>query len=315
MELICDRAYLPALEELVESATTQLDVAQWEFFPSLTTNALVPILGDAVDRGVHVRLLLDEAIEENEQAIDWFQGAGIDARLDNSSNHKVHAKLLIADGSTALVGSTNWSEAAIDRNQECNLLLREGGAPAYLDSWYQQVWEASDQRDSPALEQSDGAPATALVNDDLLPALVSRIEAANDSIDFTLYATYLQPDNPEAPAMQVFRALASAVGRGVEVRGVVDWSSWNPTNNESNEAAASWLSVRGVLIRWDDPSVNMHAKTFRIDEGLQVQTANISSSGFTSNHEAGAWTREEAPIADFREWFDGLWNSGTEAPP
>ena len=311
-ELVCDRDYLPAMRELVRGAQSELLVAQWELFPSGTTAAVEDLLAEAAESGVEVRLLLDEEVDVNADAVQRLTERGVDARLDTRSTVRVHSKVLVADGRDALVGSTNWSSAAIDFNHECNLRLREGAGAAYVADWLRGLIDGDTDRTSPTLSQ-DG-PATALVDDDLLPSLLGRLNAARERIDFVLYATYLQPENLSSPAMQVFGALADATGRGVTVRGVAEWSDWNESNNERNADAVAWLRERGVPMRWEDPRINTHAKVFLIDAELQVQSANVSTSGFEQNREVGAITPEEGPIEAFSAWFEPLWDQGTEEP-
>lgn len=315
IELSCDRDYYPAVRAIIEAAEQTIDVAQWEFFSSPSTNRLVAILNNAVERGVTVRVLLDESVEQNEGALQLFEAYGIEASLDSSTARAVHVKMIVADGSTVVVGSTNWSSAALDDNRECNIILRTGQGPLYFDAWFDQLWQDSGVRDVPVLDQGDGLPGLGIINDELLPHLLARINEADDSIDFTLYATYLQPNNPSAPAMQVFSALAAAASRGVTVRGVADFTEWNPGNNDSNQEAVTWLRDRGVTMRWDDPDTNMHAKTFRIDSGLQVQSANVSSGGLSQNHEAGIWTEDPQVLSDSGDWWDGLWETATHIRP
>ncbi|MCP4869764.1 MAG: hypothetical protein GY898_13715 [Proteobacteria bacterium] len=314
-DLVCDRGYAGALTRLAEGAEDKLDVAQWELFVSSTTDRVVEDLAAAAARGVRVRVLLDETIDDNITAIARLEDLGIEARTDGSESTKLHVKMLIADdGAAALVGSTNWSASSIDINRECNLRL-EGDAARYLAGWYDSLWDDPHGRDAPAIAQLADATTVALVDDDLLPALVDRIDAATERVDFTLYATYLQPTNLDAPAMQVFGALGDAAGRGVPVRGVADWSNWNDTNNASNTEAVQWLRDRGVEIRWDRTSINMHAKTFAIDDVVQIQSANVSTSGFETNREGGAWTADPDVLTDFDAWYAGLWGESTEEPP
>jgi phosphatidylserine/phosphatidylglycerophosphate/cardiolipin synthase-like enzyme len=310
--LVCDRDYVPAIRELVRGAQSEVLVAQWELHPSGTTSDIEDLLVEAVDAGVEVRLLLDDEVDENVDAVARLRARGVDARLDTRAKTRVHAKVLVADGRDALVGSTNWSSAAIDFNHECNLRLRDGGGPTYVGDWLRGVIDGETGRTPPDVSQ-DG-PAIALVDDDLLPSLLERMGAAERRIDFVLYATYLQPTNPSAPSMQVFQALVDAQTRGVTVRGVADWSDWNEGNNKRNADAVDWLTERGVSMRWEDPRINTHAKTFLIDDVLQVQSANISTSGLAQSREVGAVTPEAAPIEAYEVWFEALWDDSTEEP-
>jgi len=313
--LICDRSYEPTFQDLVENAEERIDIVQWELLDGVATDEVIELLGQAADRGIAVRVLLDEDIEENQQGVERLVARGVEARLDNHASARVHAKLVITDGEQALVGSTNWSTASIDYNLECNLRLRNTASASYLLAWVDQLWADSSQRQAPELKQADEDNHLVLVDDALLPHLLDRIEQASEHIDFTMYATYLQPDNITAPAMQVFSALAAAASRGVPVRGVADWSDWNPDNNESNQNAVAWLEMRGVDMRWELPDVLMHAKAFHIDHGLQIQTANVSSGGLAYNHEAGAWVTEPSVQDDFSQWFENLWTSSEDEAP
>ena len=60
---------------------------------------------------------------------------------------------------------------------------------------------------------------------------------------------------------------------------------------------------------------NMHAKTFRLDTGLQVQSANISTGGLASNHEVAAWTMEASTLEDYSTWFEELWSTELDPEP
>lgn len=307
-QLVCDRDYLPAVRELVAGAEEQLRIAQWELFEGTPTAEIEDLLADAAARGVDVRLLLDDEIDDNHEAAARLKARGVDVQIDSLPGTKVHAKVLVADGDDALLGSTNWSTSSINYNHECNLRLREGPGPAVVATWLGQIWDEPWTRPAPGIDQA--GPVTVLVDDGLLPSLLMHLDAAREVIDFTMYATFLQPNNLDSPAMQVFGALVDAQARGVTVRGVAEWSDWNEGNNERNAEAIDWLGERGVEVRWESAQTITHAKVFRIDDGLQVQSANVSTSGFEGNHEVAAFTLEEEPREAFDAWFETLWRQG-----
>ena len=312
--LVCDQDYLPAVEALAAGAQQTLHITQFELFTGSATSVVVTALADAADRGVEVRVLLDDEIEDNAGAVEALLDRGVDARLDDVPDTTLHAKMLVADGSVALVGSTNWSNSSIARNQECNLRLDGGSPVAWLQAYVDAVWADPEPRVAPTVDQSDAPRVQALGDDTLLPSLLELLDGAEDRVDFTLYATFLQPDNPSSETMQVFQALADAADRGVTVRGVAEWSDWQTDNNVRNTAAVQWLEERGVQMRWEQPDVITHAKTFLVDDTLQVQSANVSVSGFARNHETGARTDLDEPVAAYVGWFGELWELSTEEP-
>jgi len=313
-ELICDQDYLAAVDSLVTGATDRVQIAQFELFSGTATSQIVSLLSDAVERGVSVRVLLDDEIEENAEAAQSLIARGIDAKVDLFPDTTVHAKMLIADGDDALVGSTNWSTSSITRNHECNLRLTHGAPVGHLEAWFENTWSDPSQRVTAGVDQSNSPRVQALVDDALLVSLLSSIANASDRVHFSLYATYLQPNNPSSPAMLVFQALADATERGVQVRGVAEWSDWQFDNNARNEAAVSWLEERGVDMRWESAERITHAKVFLIDDQAQIQSANISTSGFERNREVGAWTDLKTPVIALDTWFGDLWDDSTDEP-
>ncbi len=314
VQLICDRSYLPALTNLVESAQEQITIAHWELFSGEATASVLNLLSEAVTRGVEVQVLLDDEIDENADGVEWMQGRGIDARIDFDQDTRLHGKMLIADRDLVLLGSTNWSNSSIRHNRECNLLAYRSQSATYLRSWFEGLLSDPGDREPPDLGQDSPEEFSALVDDQILEHLLQRLDAAQFQIDFTLYATYLQPTNLQAPAMKLFSALTEAAERGVAVRGVADWSDWNHDNNDSNRAAVQWLRARGVEMRWDEPDVTTHAKVFRIDDAVQVQSANVSSGGFRWNREVAGWTGDSSVVDDVAAWFEPLWDASMAEP-
>ena len=103
--------------------------------PEQPAHALALDLVAAQGRGVQVTVLLDRSLRyspakkmkmmdtKNDAAIAMLRAAGVDVQLVRPST-VVHSKLIVIDGKTVIVGSTNWSPSALIRNMEASVLIR-----------------------------------------------------------------------------------------------------------------------------------------------------------------------------------------------
>jgi hypothetical protein len=95
---------------------------------------LAEALGAARARGLKVEVVLDEGrdIGTGQEfhmtgVNEFLRAKGVDVYFEDSPR-TLHAKAVVIDGETALVGSTNWSEAAFGQNAEANVLVRGAAA-------------------------------------------------------------------------------------------------------------------------------------------------------------------------------------------
>jgi len=109
----------PALIDLVDSARRTLLVENEE----MASTSVEAALEAAARRGVNVEVVLP-AGAAGDAAIDALTGAGV--RVAASPGPPLapypHAKAIVADGTTAFVGSQNFSTAGLDRNRELGLI-------------------------------------------------------------------------------------------------------------------------------------------------------------------------------------------------
>ena len=103
---------------LIEGARSSLDV----YAEVLQDDALLNALADAARRGVRVRLIVTPA-PDNADARAALAHAGIEVHL--LSNLYVHAKLIVADGERAFVGSQNLSATSLDQNRELGIIVAD----------------------------------------------------------------------------------------------------------------------------------------------------------------------------------------------
>lgn len=140
------------LHELIESANDSIRLKQvsigGEGFPLLRA-----VIG-AARRGVEVDVLLSGAwyVEEENRRLRRSLSEQADAEdlpLDvrvadpDEQYEKIHAKGLIVDGETTVVGSINWNNNSLRRNREAALLIESEGVATYFGRVFAADWETA----------------------------------------------------------------------------------------------------------------------------------------------------------------------------
>lgn len=111
---------------LIDGAQHTLDL---ELFV-LTDTGVVHALEAAALRGVAVRVLLDPSQPSSEPAYAALLGDGIQVRWYRSRGELLHAKAIVADATSVLFGSANWSGGGFARNHELDIELPSATAVA-----------------------------------------------------------------------------------------------------------------------------------------------------------------------------------------
>jgi phosphatidylserine/phosphatidylglycerophosphate/cardiolipin synthase-like enzyme len=90
--------------------------------------------------GVAVRVILAAPswISSNTYAASFLKGEGIDARWIYKPG--IHSKAIVADGSTAYVGSVNFSYTSLTKNREVGLIFSDGAAIKRLTTTFAKDW-------------------------------------------------------------------------------------------------------------------------------------------------------------------------------
>ncbi len=184
VEYVPARDYFTVALREIDAARVSVDVTLYLFAPRADQADSLPMklvqaLRRAKDRGVRVRVVLDQgpgpagpseepSDAQNGAARDLLAAAGVPVFLDDPSI-QTHAKALVVDGETVLLGSTNWTYTAFAKNVEANVLIRSTGV-------------ARDLLRDLAVAVSSATPAAPpvpvpwdfLVNPDLLGRMVNR---------------------------------------------------------------------------------------------------------------------------------------------
>lgn len=126
------------IQTLIASATTSLDLALYYLSDTAIRSAVLT----AKNRGIAVRVLLASTSEipENGTTASTLASAGVPVRT--LANPVLHAKVIIADGARALVGSNNMSSTSLRDNRELGVIMREPGAVAAVVAQFGTDWNA-----------------------------------------------------------------------------------------------------------------------------------------------------------------------------
>jgi phosphatidylserine/phosphatidylglycerophosphate/cardiolipin synthase-like enzyme len=118
--------------ELIEEARREVLLVSYAAHTEPTIEAA---LAAASARGVGLTLLLERHADNPQYAATAEPFSSVNARRwhwpadQRSPGASLHAKIIVVDGSTALVGSANLTGRAMEDNLECGVLLRGDDAP------------------------------------------------------------------------------------------------------------------------------------------------------------------------------------------
>ncbi|MEZ4399520.1 MAG: phospholipase D-like domain-containing protein [Kofleriaceae bacterium] len=127
------------IQTLIASATTSLDLALYY----LSDTSIRAALQTAHNRGIAVRVLLADPSEiaDNAATATTLTQTGISVKT--LRNPTMHAKVIVADGARALVGSNNMSITSMRDNREVGVILREPPAVATVTTQFAADWAAA----------------------------------------------------------------------------------------------------------------------------------------------------------------------------
>ena len=178
---------LDARIQLAKRAQRSLDVQYYVLENDSTGRLLLRHLRDAAERGVRVRLLVDDLYTSRSQTLlsELTAHANVQVRLFNPFrharesglvgrvlanlvevrriNHRMHNKLFIADGTMAISGGRNIADEYFMRNEQQNFIdmdtLALGDVVRQLATIFDEYWNSEVVYPLAALVAPSGTPA------------------------------------------------------------------------------------------------------------------------------------------------------------
>ena len=266
----------------------------------LTDSQVIAALEDAAQRGVDVRVMLEEhpfggdvvSPKVTEQTLTT---AGIHAQFADPAYHFTHAKMLIIDSATLYVLTANLTRSGLGGSSAAH--NREFGI---IDT------HADDVAEALAIFQADWNHTRPVLHDDNV--VVSPVNARAKITTLIGQArTSLIIEDEEMYDTASEDALIAASQRGVSVRLIL------PSKSDIDAADASRLKAGGVqLVYVSEPYI--HAKVIVADGALAfVGSENFSQTSLDQNREVGLLLADTTALATISTTFERDWAVGTPA--
>lgn len=296
--------------------------------------AILDVLRRKAEAGVEVRLLLDwlykwraskRRIRQLRRAggrVAWFMPAWhvpLFSRL--RTNLRLHRKIVVIDGRTALVGGMNLAHEYMGPTPSPkrwrDLMAKvEGPAVADVDDVFRADWQfAAGEELAPAEPPAAAGDATVQVvgsgpdvpEDLVYDAFLSAVFEAEKRL--WIATPYFVPDEGLA------RAIVLAARRGVDVRIVVPARSNHLTADLAGASYLRDVARAGGTICCYLPGM-MHAKGVLVDDRLAVVgSANLDMRSLFLNFEIALFLWSPREVAALGTWFESLWTAcGTLHP-
>jgi phosphatidylserine/phosphatidylglycerophosphate/cardiolipin synthase-like enzyme len=290
-------AFAAIVEELGH-AQRSIDLELYEFQRLDLAGQLL----DARDRGVTVTAIKDPSERSSRTVWSQLEQGGVKVVAFPLERMTIdHVKLLIVDGTRAIVGGINWGTHS-SKNHDFDLLAT-GPVVENLERVFKQDLALAGE---PAIIPPPAPDRAVQVlttrpGEGIRAAALAAIAAAHHSIDIEMFVL---------SDRLVLEALLSAARRGVHLRVLLD-----PTQPQ-NAAVFGQLQPAGALVRFYRPSEDelLHAKLGIFDAGtLLFGSCNWSRSGFTRNHEVDLLVSEPRLALSFLSRLELDW-AASQAP-
>jgi len=285
-----DAGIFKLVDGLIVSARIRVLVEMYE----LGRPDILSELGEAVGRGVRVRVITDPTVTASRRSAVVLDSLGVSERVypvDDVRRQIDHVKLLIADD-VAVVGGMNWGQHS-DRNHDYVLETRVTLEVDRLVRIFDHDWSFSGGHPAP-LPPLPGDIAQTAPGSEIRVMLEAALVHAMRRALAEIY-TLTDPE--------VIAGLVEAHRRGADVRLLLD------PNQSYNFHGYAVLRAAGVAVRWYPipRGALLHAKIGLFDAQLVLGSANWTVSGLGVNHELDIETEDPAAVAAYAARFAADW--------
>jgi phosphatidylserine/phosphatidylglycerophosphate/cardiolipin synthase-like enzyme len=209
------------------------------------------------------------------------------------------------DKTVALVGSTNFSTSSLVYNNEANWLFSDSGLGSVFSEYSDSLWSSDSEFSK--ISKNPVQWITLIGDAQYADIAVPVIESSKARIRLIMYQMTYENDS-KSPCDKLINALINADKKGVDVKVILEKSSFDSNLNASNTNAKTKLVSGGVEVRFDTVETTTHAKLLVVDDAVIVYSGNWIYSGLTKNHEAGAMVNSPEFSEQAESYFNNIWN-------
>jgi len=139
-EVIIGRDFPKKVIPLIDSALSSIRIIvfDWRWYPNDPGNP-VQLFNQAIVRAVRRGVKVD-AIANSDDIISVLKSVGVNAKKLSAKN-LVHAKLLIIDDISIVIGSHNYSQSAFTMNFEVSIYISYFNGVDYLIKFFNSLWQ------------------------------------------------------------------------------------------------------------------------------------------------------------------------------
>lgn len=291
--------------ELINDAKVSIDGAFFEFNVQSVTDALIA----AHERGVKVRLVLDDehTIEDEESTFAQLEAAGIPFLSDNRSA-LMHHKFMIIDSSILWMGSMNFTENGIYRNNNNTLMFRstrlvQNYQGEFDEMFVNGVFTTRDDKYQPnrQITVNDILIETYFAPEDgnrIEQRLVELINNAESRVRIMTFVLTLD---------SIGNALIDRHNAGVDVQGIFELRG-------SLQGQMLPMLCAGIPARQDSNPNTMHHKVMIIDDIVVTGSFNFSASARDDNSENLLIIYSPELANHYMDEFNRVYGLGREVP-
>lgn len=313
-----------ALLALIDGAERELSFVVYTFERDDVGREVLRALRRACERGVTVRLLVDDLgswhlgrthmdkLERSGGRVGRFKPLwyALRARTANLRNHR---KIVVADGARAWTGCRNIGEVYLEDHAEQTRwadlsYVIEGPAAAVLDEICRCDWQFATGEALPPAKAVEVHDAATLVQ-----VLASGPDLSDDPWHTTLLKTLMTAQRRVwiatpyfVPDEAVQHALVIAARSGVDVRLLIPKRSDSRMVDWVARTYLRDLARAGVKVLRYEPGM-MHAKLMLADDAVVTGSANMDARSFFLNYEVVLHLDgNDALRAELEAWYTRL---------